>query len=46
VMFGVEVMWGKREDNTNNPGDLPGYGATGNDWRFQLSAKYNFGIKL
>jgi hypothetical protein len=37
VMIGVEVMWGKR---TNNNGD------TGDDVRFQFSAKYNFGAKL
>jgi hypothetical protein len=37
VMFGVEAMWGRRTDNN---------GVTGYDWRFQLSGKYNFGIKL
>jgi DcaP outer membrane protein len=37
VMVGVEVMWGKR---TNNDG------TTGDDVRFQFSAKYNFGTKL
>jgi hypothetical protein len=37
VMIGVEIMWGKR---TNNDG------TTGDDVRFQFSAKYNFGTKL
>jgi len=37
VMIGVELMWGKR---TNNDG------TTGDDVRFQFSAKYNFGTKL
>ena len=37
VMVGVELMWGKL---TNNDG------TTGNDVRFQFSAKYNFGTKL
>jgi hypothetical protein len=37
VMVGVEVLWGKR---TNNDG------VTGDDWRFQFSAKYDFGVKL
>jgi hypothetical protein len=37
VMIGVELMWGKK---TNNDG------TTGDDVRFQFSAKYNFGTKL
>ncbi len=37
VMIGIELMWGKR---TNNDG------TTGDDVRFQFSAKYNFGTKL
>jgi hypothetical protein len=37
VMIGVELLWGKR---TNNDG------TTGDDVRFQFSAKYNFGTKL
>ena len=37
VMIGVEIMWGKR---TNNDG------TTGDDVRFQFSAKYDFGAKL
>ena len=37
VMIGVEVMWGKL---TNNDG------TTGDDVRFQFSAKYNFDAKL
>ena len=37
VMIGGELMWGKR---TNNDG------TTGDDVRFQFSAKYNFGTKL
>jgi hypothetical protein len=37
VMVGLEVMWGKRTDNQ---------GLTGDDVRFQLSAKYDFGVKL
>jgi hypothetical protein len=37
VMVGVEIMWGKL---TNNDG------TTGDDVRFQFSAKYNFGAKL
>ena len=37
VLIGVELMWGKR---TNNEG------ITGDDVRFQFSAKYNFGTKL
>jgi hypothetical protein len=37
VMFGGEVLWGKRTNNQN---------ITGDDVRFQVSAKYDFGIKL
>jgi len=37
VMIGGELMWGKK---TNNAGE------TGDDVRFQFSAKYNFGTKL
>jgi hypothetical protein len=37
LMFGAEVMWGQR---TNNDG------VSGHDWRFQFSAKYDFGIKF
>jgi hypothetical protein len=37
VMVGVEVLYGKR---TNNDG------TTGDDVRFQFTAKYNFGTKL
>ena len=37
MMVGGELLWGKR---TNNDG------ATGDDVRFQFTAKYNFGIKL
>jgi DcaP outer membrane protein len=37
VMVGAEIMWGELTDNS---------GTTGIDWRFQFSAKYNFGIKL
>jgi hypothetical protein len=37
VMIGVELMWGKK---TNKDG------TTGDDVRFQFSAKYNFGTKL
>jgi hypothetical protein len=37
IMVGVELMWGRR---TNNDG------TTGDDLRFQLSAKYDFGAKL
>jgi hypothetical protein len=37
VMVGVELLWGKRTDNA---------GQTGDDVRFQFSAKYDFGAKL
>jgi hypothetical protein len=37
LMFGIEMLWGKR---TNNNGD------SGDDLRFQVSAKYTFGIDL
>lgn len=37
VMMGGEVLWGDRKDND---------GLSGNDWRFQFTVKYNFGIKL
>jgi len=37
VMVGVELMWGKRHNNI---------GVTGDDLRFQFSAKYNFGTKF
>ncbi len=37
VMFGAELMWGRRMDND---------GVTGHDYRLQVSAKYNFGVKL
>jgi hypothetical protein len=37
VMIGAELMYGKRTDNA---------GVTGDDVRFQLSVKYDFGTKL
>jgi len=37
VMFGLEVLYGKRTSND---------GTTGDDVRFQFSAKYDFGTKL
>jgi hypothetical protein len=37
VMVGVELMWGKNHNND---------GTTGDDLRFQFSAKYNFDAKL
>jgi hypothetical protein len=37
VMVGIELMWGKLHNND---------GTTGNDVRFQFSAKYDFGTKL
>ena len=37
VMVGVELMWGKRHNNDGESGD---------DVRFQFSAKYNFDAKL
>ena len=37
VMVGVELMWGKLHNNN---------GTTGDDVRFQFSAKYDFGVKL
>jgi len=37
LMAGVELMWGRRINND---------GTTGNDVRFQLSVKYDFGTKL
>jgi hypothetical protein len=37
LMFGAELLWGKR---TNNDG------ASDDDVRFQFTAKYSFGIKL
>jgi DcaP outer membrane protein len=37
VMIGLEVLYGKRIDNQ---------GLSGDDVRFQLSAKYDFGVKL
>jgi hypothetical protein len=37
VMFGAELMWGRRMNND---------GVTGHDYRLQVSAKYNFGIKF
>jgi hypothetical protein len=37
LMFGAELMWGQRTNNA---------GVTGNDVRFQFSAKYDFGIKF
>jgi hypothetical protein len=37
VMVGFEVMWGKRIDKQ---------GLTCDVVRFQLSAKYDFGVKL
>lgn len=36
VMVGAEVLWGKREDNN---------GASGDDVRLQISAKYSFSSK-
>ena len=36
-MMGGEVLWGDLENND---------GLSGNDWRFQFTVKYNFGIKL
>ena len=37
VMMGVELLWGDRKDND---------GTTGNDVRFQFSAKYTFDAKI
>jgi DcaP outer membrane protein len=37
VMVGIELMWGKLHNND---------GTTGDDVRFQFSAKYDFGTKL
>jgi hypothetical protein len=37
LMFGAEIMWGQRMNND---------GVSGHDWRFQFSAKYDFGIKF
>jgi hypothetical protein len=37
VMVGIELLWGKRTDNQ---------GLTGDDVRVQISAKYDFGVKL
>jgi hypothetical protein len=37
LMLGAELLWGKRTDND---------GASGDDVRFQFSAKYDFGIKF
>jgi hypothetical protein len=37
LMFGAEMLWGKRENND---------GANDDDIRFQFTAKYSFGIKL
>jgi len=37
VMVGGELMWGERKNNNDNTED---------GFRFQLSVKYNFGIKL
>jgi hypothetical protein len=37
LMFGLELLWGRRTDNQ---------GLTGDDVRVQFSAKYDFGVKL
>jgi hypothetical protein len=37
IMIGGELLWGKRTDND---------GATGDDLRFQFSAKYSFGANI
>ena len=37
VMFGVELLWGQRQDND---------GTTGKDGRIQFSAKYNFDANI
>jgi len=37
LMIGAELMWGERQNND---------GATEDDFRFQFSVKYNFGIEL
>jgi hypothetical protein len=36
-MVGAELMWGERKNNDDDTAD---------DFRFQFSVKYNFGIKL
>ena len=37
VMIGIEAIWGKKTDNNRQNGD---------DFRFQVSVKYDFGTKL
>jgi len=37
IMFGGEILWGKRTDHD---------GASGDDWRFQFSVKYSFGTQI